>query len=53
MRVFEQILLWWTALSVVASLIVARAFAFTDMALVPVRSNHKASRPADRPHTAV
>ena len=52
-RVFEQILLWWTVLSVVTGVIVARAFAVSERELVPVRARHKAPRPAESPHTAV
>jgi hypothetical protein len=52
-RVLEQILLWWTVLSVVAGVIVARAFAMNERELVPLRTRHEAPIPADSRHTAV
>lgn len=51
MRALVQILLWWTALSVVASVIVARAFALGEPELVPVRTRRQ-TRTAET-HTAV
>jgi hypothetical protein len=38
MRVLWLILMSWVALSVIASVIVARAFAVCERALVPVRN---------------